>query len=157
MPHIPGAWEISQQWRTFINNHAQAILACDFFVTVTANFRLLYVFVIMEIGIRRIVHINVTDHPISEWTLQQFREAIQKSGAKRFLINDRDCIYSKDMDSRIGSMGLTILKTPVRAPTSNAYCERLKGTIRKGIPGFCDSAERKAFAMNPFGMGSPLQ
>jgi transposase InsO family protein len=131
MPHIPGTWEKSEQWTTFIKNHAQGILACDFFVTVTANFRLLYVFVIMEIGTRRIVHINVTDHPTSGWTLQQFREVIQESGAKRFLIHDRDCIYSKDLDAGIGSMGLTILKTPVRAPTANAYCERLIGTIRR--------------------------
>jgi putative transposase len=28
-------------------------------------------------------------------------------------------------------MGLKILKTPVRAPTANAYCERLIGTIRR--------------------------
>jgi hypothetical protein len=35
----------SQRWSTFVRNHAQAILACDFFVTVTANLRMLYVFV----------------------------------------------------------------------------------------------------------------
>jgi transposase InsO family protein len=28
-------------------------------------------------------------------------------------------------------MGLKILKTPVRAPTANAFCERLIGTIRR--------------------------
>ena len=28
-------------------------------------------------------------------------------------------------------MGLTILKTPVRAPQANAFCERLIGTIRR--------------------------
>jgi len=60
-----------------------------------------------------------------EWTLQHFQEAIQESGAKRFLIHDRDCIYSKDLDSGIRSRGLAILKTPVRAPIANAYCERL--------------------------------
>jgi hypothetical protein len=38
-------------------------LACDFFITVTARFRLVYVFVVLEIGTRRIVHWNVTDHP----------------------------------------------------------------------------------------------
>src|SRR5215475_15839371 len=38
----------SQRWRTFVRNHAMAIIACDFCVVVTATFRLLYVFVIME-------------------------------------------------------------------------------------------------------------
>jgi hypothetical protein len=33
------------RWSTFLRLHAQGIIACDFFVTVTATFRLLYVFV----------------------------------------------------------------------------------------------------------------
>src|SRR5271167_746504 len=66
----------SQRWMTFVRNHAQAILACDFFVVVTARFRILYVFVIMEVGSRRIAHFNVTDHPTADWTLQQFREVM---------------------------------------------------------------------------------
>src|SRR5919197_6765886 len=52
----PRAW--SQRWRTFVRNHAQAIVACDFCVVVTATFRLLYVFVIMEHSTRRILHGN---------------------------------------------------------------------------------------------------
>jgi hypothetical protein len=54
---------------TFVRNHAQGILACDFFVTATARFRVLYVFVVMEVGSRRIAHFNVTAHPSAEWTL----------------------------------------------------------------------------------------
>jgi putative transposase len=50
----------SQQWRTFVRNHAGAMLACDFFVTITATFRTLYVLVVLEVGTRRIVHWNVT-------------------------------------------------------------------------------------------------
>jgi hypothetical protein len=65
-----------QRWLTFVHNHAKVIVACDFFVVVTATFRSLYVFVIMELGTRRILHQNVTDHPTAEWTLQQFREAL---------------------------------------------------------------------------------
>jgi hypothetical protein len=38
-----------QRWMTFVRSHAQGILACDFFVTVTASFRVLYVFVVMEV------------------------------------------------------------------------------------------------------------
>jgi hypothetical protein len=58
---------------TSVRNHAQAMLACDFFVAVTARFRVLYVSVIMEVRCRRITHFNVTVHPTAEWTLQQFR------------------------------------------------------------------------------------
>jgi len=54
---------------TFVRNHARAILACDFFVAVTAGFRVLYVFVIMEVGTRKIAHFNVTAYPTANWTV----------------------------------------------------------------------------------------
>ena len=44
----PGHPRGDQRWSTFLKNHATAILACDFFITVTATFRLLYVFVVIE-------------------------------------------------------------------------------------------------------------
>ena len=91
----PGTRVPSQRWRTFVRNHAQAIVACDFCVVVTATFRLLYVFVVMEHASRRILHINVTAHPTAQWTLQQLREAIPSDHAYRFLIHDRDSIFSQ--------------------------------------------------------------
>jgi hypothetical protein len=65
-----------QRWLAFVRNHAQAIVACDFLVVVTARFRVLYVFLLMEHGTRRILHHNVTAHPTADWTLQQFRETL---------------------------------------------------------------------------------
>ena len=49
----------AHRWRTFLRNHASALLACDFCVVVTARFRVLYVFVVMELGSRRLVHVTV--------------------------------------------------------------------------------------------------
>ena len=48
----------------------------DFFVAVTASSRVLYVFVVMEIGTRRMLHFNLTAHATAECTLQQFQEVI---------------------------------------------------------------------------------
>jgi putative transposase len=90
----PGRRVQSQRWRTFVRNHAQAIIACDFCVVITATFRLLYVFVLMEHATRRLLHINVTEHPTAPWTLQQLREAIPAEHAYHFLLHDRNSIFS---------------------------------------------------------------
>ena len=66
----------SQQWSAFVRNHADAMLACDFFVAITARFRTLYVFVVLDVGTRRIVHWNLTEHPTADWTVQQFRGVV---------------------------------------------------------------------------------
>jgi putative transposase len=123
--------ESSQRWNTFVRNHAGAVLACDFFVTITALFRPLYVFVILDVGSRRIIHWNVTAHPTAAWAIQQFRAIVPGDQPQRFLIHDRDSIYAAAFDDSVTAMGLTVLKTPARCPQANAFCERLIGTMRR--------------------------
>jgi putative transposase len=86
----PGCPRGDQRWATFLRNHAKAIIACDFFVAVTVTFRLLYVFVMIEHGTRRLLHFNLTAHPTAAWTLQQLREAIGYEECYRYLIHDPD-------------------------------------------------------------------
>jgi putative transposase len=121
----------SQPWRTFVRNHAQAIVACDFCAVVTATFRLFYVFVVMEHATRRILHVNATAHPTAAWALQQLREAIPADHTYRFLIHDRDALFSRDLDQCVRHFGLQVLKTPPQSPQANALCERLLGTLRR--------------------------
>jgi transposase InsO family protein len=120
-----------QGWSTFIRNHAKGIIACDFCVAVTATFRLLYVFVIIEHASRRLLHVNVTAHPTAPWTMQQFRAAIPADHTYRILIHDRDAIFSKAVDQCVSHMGLHVIKTPVRTPVANSICERVIGTLRR--------------------------
>jgi putative transposase len=121
----------SQRWRTFVRNHAQVIVACDFCVVVTATFRLLYVLVVMELATRRLLHVNVTAHPTALWALQQLRDAIPSDHSYRFLIHDRDSIFSPQLDQQVRHLGLRVLKTPPQSPQANAICERLIGTLRR--------------------------
>jgi putative transposase len=117
-----------QRWSTFLRNHATAILACDFFVAVTATFRMLYVFVVIEHSTRRLAHINVTTNPNADWTLQQLREVVGNGGGHRYLIHDRDRIFAKHLDDSIKALGVEVLRSPVASPKANSLCERVIGT-----------------------------
>jgi transposase InsO family protein len=127
----PGTPRSDQRWSTFLNNHAKAILACDFFVAVTTTFKMLYVLVVIEHATRRLLHVNVTTHPSSNWTLQQLREVVGDAQAHAYMIHDRDSIFAKALDDSIGALGLRILRTPVASPRANSICERVIGTIRR--------------------------
>lgn len=126
----PGDPRGGQRWATFLLNHAEVILACNFFATVTATFRLVYVFVVIHHGSRRLLHINVTTHPTATWTLQQLRDVIGFD-AHQFLLHDRDSIFARHLDESIEGFGLQILRSAPHSPKANALCERLIGTIRR--------------------------
>jgi transposase InsO family protein len=131
MPRRDPAGPRTQSWATFLRNHAGATLACDFFVVVTATFQRIYVFVILDIATRRLVHWNLTPHPTAEWTVQQFRDGLPIDGAYRLLVHDRDSIFAPVVDDALESMSLRVLRTPGRAPRANAHCERFVGTARR--------------------------
>jgi putative transposase len=130
-PTLGGNRQRAQSWATFLRNHAGAVLACDFFVVVTAAFQRVYVFVIVDIATRRIVHWNLTPAPTAAWTIQQFRNGLPIDGASRLLVHDRDGIFTPAVDDALASMSLRALKTPVRTPQANAHCERFIGSARR--------------------------
>jgi len=103
-----------RRWSTFLRNHAREMVAYDFFVAVTATFRMLYVFVVIEHGARRLLHLNVTAHPTAAWTLQQLREALGYEDRYRYVLHDRDSIFAKSLDESIERLGLKVLKSPPR-------------------------------------------
>jgi putative transposase len=127
----PGRPRGDLRWSTFLRNQATAILACDFFVAVTATFRMLYVFVVIEHGTRRLAHVNVTRHPSATSTLQQLREVIGDTDNHKYLIHDRDSIFARHLDDSIRALGIEVLRSPISSPKGNAICERVIGTVRR--------------------------
>jgi len=121
----------SQTWRTFLSNHAECLAAMDFFTIHTAKFRVLYVFIVLSHDRRHIMHFNVTEHPTAQWTAQQLVEAFPFDTAPRYLLRDRDAIYSDLVQRRIKSLGIEEVVTAPRSPWQNPYCERIIGSIRR--------------------------
>src|SRR5260370_31683105 len=76
----------SQGWRTFLRNHAPDIAAMDVFVVPTIGFDLLYAFVIVRLGRRVLILINVTANPPAEWVSRQIPETFPWHEAPDYLL-----------------------------------------------------------------------
>src|SRR5450755_2909314 len=121
----------SQEWRTFLRNHAPDIAAMDLFVVPTIGFDLLYAFVIVRLDRRGLVWINVTTNPTSEWVARQITEAFPWNEAPRYMIRDRDRIYGAVVTHRLRAMGIRDRPIAPASPWQNGFAERLIGSIRR--------------------------
>jgi hypothetical protein len=65
---------------------------------------------------RRIVHFNVTAHPIAEWTAQQLREAFPFDKIPRYLLRDRDRIYDGEFPEDVKAVGFKEVLTAPQRP-----------------------------------------
>jgi len=120
-----------QTWRTFLQNHAEELIALDFFTVPTATFRVLFVLVILSHDRRRILHFNITEHPTAAWTAQQLLEACRTNDAPLFLVRDRDSIYGEKFRRQVASLKIQEILTAPRSPWQNPYVERVIGSIRR--------------------------
>jgi len=136
-------------WRTFLKNQAQAIWTCDFVVQHTVRFTALYVFVVMQLDTRKVVHVNVTrlrrthspsgsetqgatawqaEHPSQAWVQQQIRDATF-DGSPKFLIHDNDGMF--------GQLGKPVARevNGKKVSCRSAFDAWLAGTMGiRGIP-----------------------
>jgi hypothetical protein len=152
---------VRQNWLTFGRNHAKVVVACDFFVMITVAFPTLYVFVVMEIGSRRILHYNATAHPTAEWTLQQFHEALPGDHPYRFLIHDRDRIFAEEVDKGLAHLGVPVLRTPVRIAKGELGMRATGREPSSGVSRIVDSLKRTPSANDDsgeaaFGVKAPV-
>jgi transposase InsO family protein len=124
-------------WRQFLTAQAHAIIACDFLVVETVLLQRLYVLVFIEHGTRRLHVAGVTAHPTGAWTAQQARnlamEVGDRLGTLRFLIHDRDPVFTTAFGEVFKAAGLRIITTLPKTPRMNAICERVNGTLRREL------------------------
>jgi putative transposase len=121
----------SPTWKTFLANHVQDLVALDFFVVPTVTYKVLFVLPILAHHRRRVVHFHITEHPTAAWTAQQVVDAFPWDEAPRYLLRDRDRIYSTSFRQRVRHMGIEEVVIAPRSPWQNPYVERLIGSIRR--------------------------
>jgi transposase InsO family protein len=121
----------SQGWKTFLRNHADGIASMDLFVVPTLSFRLLYGLLILKHGRRQMLWLGVTAHPTAEWIARQLTEAYGWEPVPRYILRDRDSVYSEIFKRQLRAMGIRDRPTAPRSPWQNGHTERLIRSIRR--------------------------
>ena len=107
------------------------MVAIDSFTVHTATFKTLYIFLILSLDRRRVIHFNVTANPTANWTSLQLTQAFPFESAPRYLIRDRDGIYGQQVPDTLKMLGIRQVAISHRSPWQNGYCERIIGSIRR--------------------------
>jgi putative transposase len=127
----------SDNWARFLRSQAQAILAADFFETVTLTGARIYVLAVIEHATRRVRILGATAHPTTVWVTQAVRNLamdLQDAGCRtRYLIRDRDGKYPALFDPIVADAGIDVVLTGVQIPRMNAIMERWVQTCRREL------------------------
>ena len=117
----------ASNWRAFLRQHGDSILACDLFTVDTVWLRRLYVLFFVSIGTRRVEYVACTSKPDTCWMIQQARNLLMdlddRGPRPRFLIHDRDTKFSRAFDGVFHSESIEIVRTPIQAPNANAHAQ----------------------------------
>jgi putative transposase len=120
-----------QTWKTFLHTQAQQIWACDFLPVSDLFFRSQFVFFMVELHSRKVIHVGVTRSPTDAWTAQQLREATAFGVGPKYLIRDNDSKFGVTFARVAKTSSIKMLKMPYHAPRANAICERFLGSFRR--------------------------
>jgi hypothetical protein len=96
----------SQSWKKFLRNHAHAIAAIDLCIVPTVTFERLFAFLVIGHDRRRLLWVEITNHPTAEWLARQITEAFPWATAPSYLIRDNDRAYGHVFTCRVKAMGI---------------------------------------------------
>jgi transposase InsO family protein len=124
-------------WKTFLKAHFGVIAATDFFtvevLTFTGLVRYVVLFVI-DLESRRVHIAGVVRAPHAAWIQQIARNLTDSVDSflrgKRYLIHDRDPLFTAAFRAILSAAGVTCLKLPPRSPNLNAFSERFVLSIK---------------------------
>ena len=124
-------------WKTFLASHWDALAACDFFTVEVLTFSGLiryYVFFVIELQTRRVEIAGIVHQPYGDWMMQVARNLLDcEEGfllGKRYLILDRDPVYTHQFRKSLSEAGVTPIRLPARSPNLNAHAERFVLSVK---------------------------
>ncbi|WP_247204328.1 MULTISPECIES: helix-turn-helix domain-containing protein [Streptomyces] len=131
----PAPERSSSTWADFLRSQADALLACDFFETVTLPGARMYVLAVIEHASRRIRVLGATAHPTSAWVAQAAKNLamdLEDVGCRaRYMIRDRDGKFPALFDAVLADAGIEVVLSGVRMPRMNSIMERWVQTCRR--------------------------
>ncbi|MEU5733653.1 integrase core domain-containing protein [Streptomyces antimycoticus] len=133
----PAPERSSSTWADFLRSQADALLACDFFETVTLPGARMYVLAVIEHASRRIRVLGATAHPTSAWVAQAAKNLamdLEDVGCRaRYMIRDRDGKFPALFDAVLADAGIEVVLSGVRMPRMNSIMERWVQTCRREL------------------------
>lgn len=124
-------------WKTFIRAHLGVLAAADFFTVEVLTLHGLvryWVFFVIDIKTRRVEIAGITPNPSGTWMKQIARNLTDAEDGFllkiRYLIIDRDPLYTEAFRKMLKDSGVEPLRLPARSPNLNAYAERFVLSIK---------------------------
>ena len=106
----------------------------DLFVVPTLFFKRLYCFFIIHHDRRRILYLNVTFHLTAQWVSYQIKKVFSSmEETTKYMLHDRDSIFSSLVIQILESLGIVSMKTAFRSPWQNGIAERWIGNCRREL------------------------
>lgn len=125
-------------WKEFLRRHWDQIVAADFFTVELWTCRGLTRFVVLffiDLSTRQVEIGGIARSPNGFWMAQIARnltDAVEGFfSGKRYLIHDRDPLYTREFIDLIAGCGIEAIKLPPKSPNLNAYAERFVRSIKE--------------------------
>ena len=125
-------------WKEFLTQHWELIVAADFFtieVWTAKGLQRFIVLFLIDLSTRRVQVAGISAVANGLWMNQLARNLTDSVDGlligKRYLIHDRDPLFTHEFLSTLKVVGIESVKLPPRSPNLNAYAERFVRTIKE--------------------------
>lgn len=125
-------------WKEFLTQHWETIVAADFFTVEVWTGKGLQRFIVLfflELSTRRVEIAGISATANGLWMNQIARNLTDSDDGlltgKRYLIHDRDPLFTSEFLGILNDAGIESVKLPPRSPNLNAFAERFVRSIKE--------------------------